>query len=270
MKSWQLLLLIFVLTVNLFSQAQQQLPKYSIDDVIKKLEIMDSSLKGKVDSIRNEFDQKLNQSVNQVREALSSKLEKIDSRISTISSETGQLSKRINQVEAQNRDLRNRISKVDEKISGVTNEISDVKQSIGKVNQGVSEVSAKIEENASKLDEIISKFGSNRATLVVGFIIVIILSAGVALGVINLSKLTRSAEKNIIDSFESTVGKIEMTTSDLKTIVDVLKQQTSEVVAYQKILEERIISAQQQLEAKLEEKLPARKRVQRKAPGSSE
>ncbi len=159
---------------------------------------------------------------------------------------------------------------VDEKISGVTNEISDVKQSIGKVNQGVSEVSAKIEENASKLDEIISKFGSNRATLVVGFIIVIILSAGVALGVINLSKLTRSAEKNIIDSFESTVGKIEMTTSDLKTIVDVLKQQTSEVVAYQKILEERIISAQQQLEAKLEEKLPARKRVQRKAPGSSE
>lgn len=270
MRLLQLLFLIFAFAVNLFAQAQQQTTKYSVDDVMKKLEAMDSSFKGKVDEIRGEFEQKLNQSVNQVREELSSKIEKIDSKISTISSETGQLSKRINQVETQNRDLRDRISKVDQKISGVETGISDVKRSVDGVSQGVREVSIKIDENSSKFDEIISKLGSNRATLVVGFIIVIILSAGIVFGTINLSKLTKSAEKNIIDSFETTAGKIDVTANDLKTIVDVLKQQTSEVVAYQKILEERIISAQQRIEEKLEEKLAPRRRVQRKVSGSSE
>ncbi|MFN3134011.1 MAG: hypothetical protein ACK44H_00415 [Candidatus Kryptonium sp.] len=270
MKLLQSLFLIFAFVVNLLAQAQQQTTRYSVDDVMKKLEALDSSFKGKVDEIRGEFEQKLNQSVNQIRDELSSKIEKIDSKISTISSETEQLSKRVGRVEAQNHDLRNRISKVDEKVSGVETGISDVKRSVGEVSQGVKEVSAKIDENSSKFDEIISKLGSNRATLVVGFVIVIILSAGVVLGMINLSRLTKSAEKNIIDSFETTAGKIDVTTSDLKTIVDVLKQQTSEVVAYQKILEERIISAQQRIEEKLEEKLAARRRTQRKASGSSE
>lgn len=265
----QALFLIFALAMNIFAQAQQQTTKYSVDDVMKKLEAMDNSFKGKVDEIRGEFEQKLNQSVNQIREELSSKIEKIDSKISTISSETEQLSKRVSRVETQSYDLRNRISKVDEKVSSVGTEISDVKRSIGEVNQGVREVSTKIDESSSKF-EIISKLGSNKATLVVGFIIVIILSAGVAFGMINLSKLTKSAEKNIIDSFETATGKIDVTANDLKTIIDVLKQQTSEVIAYQKILEERIISAQQRIEEKLEEKLAARRRAQRKASGSSE
>ncbi|CUT08799.1 hypothetical protein JGI9_02035, partial [Candidatus Kryptonium thompsonii] len=241
MKLLQALFLIFALAMNIFAQAQQQTTKYSVDDVMKKLEAMDNSFKGKVDEIRGEFEQKLNQSVNQIREELSSKIEKIDSKISTISSETEQLSKRVSRVETQSYDLRNRISKVDEKVSSVGTEISDVKRSIGEVNQGVREVSTKIDESSSKF-EIISKLGSNKATLVVGFIIVIILSAGVAFGMINLSKLTKSAEKNIIDSFETATGKIDVTANDLKTIIDVLKQQTSEVIAYQKILEERIIS----------------------------
>lgn len=270
MKLLQSLFLIFAFVVNLLAQAQQQTTRYSVDDVMKKLEALDSSFKGKVDEIRVEFEQKLNQSVNQVRDELSSKIEKIDSKISTISSESEELSKRVGRVEAQNYDLRNRISKVDEKVSGVETGISDVKRSVGEVSQGVREVSAKIDENSSKFDEIISKLGSNRATLVVGFIIVIILSAGVVLGMINLSRLTKSAEKNIIDSFETTAGKIDVTANDLKTIVDVLKQQTSEVVAYQKILEEKIILAQQRIEEKLEEKLAVRRRAQRKTSGSSE
>jgi len=270
MKLLQALFLIFALAMNIFAQAQQQTTKYSVDDVMKKLEAMDNSFKGKVDEIRGEFEQKLNQSVNQIREELSSQVQKLKIALVTISSETEQLSKRVSRVETQSYDLRNRISKVDEKVSSVGTEISDVKRSIGEVNQGVREVSTKIDESSSKFDEIISKLGSNKATLVVGFIIVIILSAGVAFGMINLSKLTKSAEKNIIDSFETATGKIDVTANDLKTIIDVLKQQTSEVIAYQKILEERIISAQQRIEEKLEEKLAARRRAQRKASGSSE
>lgn len=261
-------LLIFIFSLNLFSQAQQQTTKYSVDDVMRKLEVIDNSLKEKVDALRGEFDQKLNQSVNQVRDELSSKIEKVDSRLSSISAGNEQIIKRIGQVEAQNRDLRNRVSKVEEKVLGIENGIKDVKNSISEVGVGVKEVSAKVDENTSKFDDVISKLSSNRATLIVGFIIVIVISAGLVYGMANLSRLTKSAEKNIIDSFENTVGKIEVTTNDLKTIVDVLKQQTSEVVAYQRILEERITSAQQQLESKLEEKFPARKRTPRKATGS--
>ncbi|CUT03672.1 hypothetical protein [Candidatus Kryptobacter tengchongensis] len=270
MKLKLTLLLIFIFSLSLFSQVQQQITKYSVDDVMKKLEAMDNSLKEKVDALRGEFDQKLNQSVNQVRDELSSKIEKVDSRLSSISAGNEQIIKRIGQIEAQNRDLRNRISKVEEKVSGVENGIKDVKNSIGEVGAGVKEVSTKIDENTSKIDEIISKLSSNRATLIAGFIILILISAGVVFGIVNLSRLTKSAEKNIIEGFENTAGKIEVTTNDLKTIVDVLKQQTSEIVAYQRILEERIISAQQQLESKLEEKLPTRKRTPRKATGSEE
>lgn len=236
MKFKLTLFLIFILPSILISQAQQQ---YSVEDVIKKLEAMDNSLKENVNELRNEFDQKFNQ-----------------------------ITKRVSQVEAQNRDLRNRIIKVDEKISALENGINDVKKGVSEVNVNVKEVSTKIDENISKFDEIISKLGANRATLIVGFIIVIILSAVIAVGVMNLSRLTKSVEKNIIDTFESSAGKIEVTTNDLRTIVDVLKQQTSEIVAYQRILEERIISAQQQIEAKLEEKLATKKRTQRKATSS--
>ncbi|MEN3038449.1 MAG: hypothetical protein ABDI07_04730 [Candidatus Kryptonium sp.] len=231
-----ILLLIFILPSILVSQTQQQ---YSVEDVIKKLEAMDNSLKENVNELRNEFDQKFNQ-----------------------------ITKRVSQVEAQNRDLRNRVIKVNERIATLENGINDVKKGVGEVNVNVKEVSTKIDENISKFDEIISKLGTNRATLIVGFIIVIILSAVIAVGVMNLSRLTKSVEKNIIDTFESSAGKIEVTTSDLRTIVDVLKQQTSEIVAYQRILEERIISAQQQIEAKLEEKLATRRRTQRKATSS--
>lgn len=257
-------LISFVLLNALAQQQQvQQQTKYSVDDVMKKLEAMENSFKGNVDALRSEFDQKLNLSVNQIRDELSSKIEKIDSKVSTLSSETGQIEKRVARVEAQNSNLRNQISKLDEKVSAVEGGLKDVKTSVGEVNSGIKEVSSKIDENTTRFDEILSKLGTNRATLIVGFIIVIILSAGVILGVMNLSKLTRSAEKNILDAFESTAGKVELTTNDLKTIVDVLKQQTSEISAYQRILEERIISAQQQLEAKLEEKLAARRRTPR-------
>ncbi len=265
-----LFFLIFVFSLGLIAQVQQQQTKYSVDDVIKKLEAMDNSLKEKVDALRNEFDQKLNQSVNQVRDELASKIEKVDSKVSAISSETGQVSKKVNQISAQNRELGNRISKIEGKFSEIESGIADVKKSVGDVGTDVKNVSAKIDENSTKFDQILSKLGSNRATLIVGFIILIILSAGVAVGVMNLSKLTRSVERNILDGFENTAGKVEVTANDLKTIVDVLKQQTSEIVAYQRILEERIISAQQQIEAKLEEKLAARRGGRPRKTSSSE
>ncbi len=267
---FKLLFFLILFSTNLFAQAQQQPTKYSVDDVMKKLEAMDNSIKENVNSLRNEFDQKLSQSVNQIRNELSLKIERIDSKVSTLSSSTEQIEKRINKVEAQNRDLRNQITKFDERLSAVGNEIGDVKRSVGEVNAGVKEVSSKIDENTAKFDQVISKVTANRATLIVGFIIVIVLSAGIAVGLSNLSKLTKSVEKNILDSFESTAGKIEVTTNDLKTLADVIKQQTSEVSAYQRILEERIISAQQQLEAKLEEKLAPRRRTQRKSAKSEE
>ncbi len=264
MKFKLLFFLIVVLSTTLLAQAQQQPTKYSVDDVMKKLEAMDNSLKENVNSLRTEFDQKLSQSVNQIRNELSPKIENIDSKVSILSSSTEQIEKRISRVEAQNRDLRNQISKFNEKVTAVGNEIGDVKRSVGEVNVGVKEVSSKVDESIAKFDQVLSKVATNRATLIVGFIIVIVLAAGIAVGLLNLSKLTKSVEKNILDSFENTAGKIEVTTNDLKTIVDVLKQQTSEVVAYQRILEERIISAQQQLEAKLEEKLAPRRRTLRK------
>ncbi len=269
MKFKLLFFLIVVLSANLFTQAQQP-TKYSVDDVMKKLEAMDSSLKENVNALRGEFDQKLSQSVNQIRDELSSKIEKLDSKVSSLSSSTEWIEKRISRVEGQNRDLRNRISKFEEKVSAVGNEIGDVKRSVGEVNIGVKEVSSKVDESIAKFEQVLSKVATNRATLIVGFIIVIVLAAGIAVGILNLSKLTKSVEKNILDNFENTAGKIEVTTNDLKTVVDVLKQQTSEVVAYQRILEERIISAQQQLEAKLEERLAPRRRTQRKASKSEE
>jgi chromosome segregation ATPase len=272
MKLRLLFFLIFALSLGLIAQVQQQQTqtRYSVDDVMKKLETMDNSLKEKVDALRNEFDQKLNQSVNQVRDELSLKIEKVDSKVSSISSQTEQVSKRISQISAQNRELRDRISRVEEKVSGVESGIGDVKKSVADVDAGVKEMSAKIDENSSKFDQILSKLGSNRAVFIVGIVILIILSAGIAVGVMNLSKLTKSVERNILDGFESSAGKIEVTTNDLKTIVDVLKQQTSEIVAYQRILEERIISAQQQIEAKLEEKLATRRGRTRKTSSSSE
>lgn len=261
---FKLLFFLIIFSADLFAQAQQQPTKYSVDDVIKKLEAMDNSLKENINSLRNEFDQKLNQSVNQIRDELSSKIERIDSKVSNLSTSTGQIEKRISRVEAQNRDLRNQISKFNEKVSAVGNEIGDVKKSVGEVNVGVKEVSSKVGESIAKFDQVLSKVATNRATLIVGFIIVIVLSAGIAIGLSNLSKLTKSVERNILDSFESTAGKIEVTANDLKTLVDVIKQQTSEIAAYQRILEERIISAQHQIEAKFEEKLAARRRTQRK------
>lgn len=270
MKFKVLFFLIIVFSANLFTQVQQQPTKYSIDDVMKKLETMDNSLKENVNALRDEFDQKLNQSVNQIRDELSSKIEKLDSKVSSLSSSTEQIKKRINRVEAQNRDIRNQISKFDEKISRVGNEIGDLKRSVDEVNIGVKEVSSKVDESIAKFDQVLSKITANKATLIVGFLIVIVLAAGISIGLLNLSKLTKSVERNILDGFENTAGKIEVTTNDLKTIVDVIKQQTSEVVAYQRILEEKIISAQQQLEAKLEEKLAPRRRTQRKASKSEE
>ena len=258
----KLLFFIFIFSSILLSQVQQQ-PKYSVDDVMKKLEAIDNSLSEKVNSLRDEFDQKLNQSVNRVREDLSSKIEKIDSRVSIISNETGQVLKRISNVEAQNRGLMERISNVD---AGLT----AVKKSTDGISSGIKDISAKIDESNTKFDVVLSKIGSNKTAIVLGFIIVIILASVVAVGVFNLSKLTKSVEKNILDSFEGTAGKIEVTTGDLKTLVDVLKQQTSEIVAYQRILEERITSAQQQIEARIEEKLPARRRTQRKSSSPEE
>ncbi len=271
MKVKLLFFLIFAFSLNLFPQVQQQQQtKYSIDDVMKKLEAMDNSLKENVNTLRSEFDQKLNQSVNQVRDEISSKIEKIDSKVSSLSSTANDIEKGVARVESQNRDLRNRLSKFEEKVSAFETGINDVKSSVSEVNSGVKEVSAKIDENTTKFDEILSKLGTNRATFIIGFIIVIILSAGVMVMITNLSKLTKSVEKNIIDNFENTAKGIELTASDLKTVVDVLKQQTSEISAYQRILEERIISAQQQIESKLEEKLVPRRRATRKGPKPEE
>ncbi len=265
----KLLFLVFALSSILLSQVQQQ-TKYSVDDVMKKLEAMDNSLSEKVNSLRNEFDQKLNQSVNQVREELSSKIERLDSKVATISSGTEQVLKKISNVEAQNRGLRERISNLEKVVASVDGNVTAVKKSTDEINSGIKDISAKVDENSAKFDTVLSKIASNRTALVLGFIIVIILASTVAVGVFNLSKLTRSVEKNILDIFEGTVGKIEVTTNDLKTLAEVLKQQTSEIVAYQRILEERIISAQQQIEAKIEEKLAVRRRTQRKSSSPEE
>jgi len=265
----KLLFFIFALSSILFAQVQQQ-TKYSVDDVMKKLEAIDNSLNEKVNSLRSEFDQKLNQSVNQIRDELSSKIEKLDSKVATISNGTEQVLKKISNVEAQNRGLRERISNVEKVMASVDGNINAVRKSTDEINSGIKEVSAKVNENSAKFDAVLSKIASNRTALVLGFVIVIILSTIVAVGVFNLSKLTKSVEKNILDSFEGTAGKIEVTTNDLKTLADVLKQQTSEIVAYQRILEERIIAAQGQIEAKIEEKLAARRRTQRKSSSPEE
>jgi predicted nuclease with TOPRIM domain len=265
-----ILLIILAFSFAIAQQDQQPTARYSVDDLMRKLESIDNSFNQRMENLRFEFEQKLSEKMEELKDDFRKDMTRVESKFESRFDELqSSLSRKLDRISTQNRGLRNQLSKIEGGVGKVSGNVSEVQKSVQMLIGEVSLVGDKVAENATKFDEVISKLGTNQTTAILGFIIIIVLSSVLAILLLNLFRFARSAEQNIRNSIEQVASKFEVSTGDLKSLIDVLKQQTAEVNAYQKILEERIISAQKQLEAsfesKLEEKLPKRRRARKSA-----
>ena len=91
-----------ILITFAFSQQQPVQTRYSVDDIMKKLEAIDR----KVDSIGAEFDKKLNASSEKLKESLTPEIERLNSRFDDLNANINRGFRRISsQITSQRKSL---------------------------------------------------------------------------------------------------------------------------------------------------------------------